>query len=185
MTSLEGIRLAFEVAQTREAAVDIAALVSAHSALLFRVAFSILRSRAEAEDVVQDVFVRVLQHEKSLTDVRDMRVWLTRIAWNLALDRQRRQRPEQMNDVFLASLAVSDVPADKRMQHDQNMRAVLSEMRRLPKSERQALLLSALEELTITEIAAIMGKSESGVRALLFRARTRLRERLGKGHERS
>jgi hypothetical protein len=52
--------------------------------LLFRVAHSVLRSREEAEDVVQDVFVRVLKHRRSLTAVRDMRVWLVRVAWNLA-----------------------------------------------------------------------------------------------------
>jgi len=49
----------------------------------------------------------------------------------------------------------------------------------LPQPERQALLLSAIDELSTAEIASILGKTESGVRSLLFRARTRLRERLG------
>jgi RNA polymerase sigma-70 factor (ECF subfamily) len=59
--------------------------------------------------------------------------------------------------------------------------ATLCEIERLPKPERQALLLSALEDLSIAEIAHIMSKSESAVRALIFRARTRLRQRLAQG----
>ena len=51
-------------------------------------------------------------------------------------------------------------------------------MDRLPAAEREVLLLSAMDELSTAEIAGVMGKSESAVRALLFRARGRLRERL-------
>jgi RNA polymerase sigma-70 factor, ECF subfamily len=52
----------------------------------------------------------------------------------------------------------------------------------LPKGERHVLLLSAIEELSTAEMAEVLGKSESAIRALLFRARTRLRQRLeGKG----
>jgi RNA polymerase sigma-70 factor (ECF subfamily) len=161
--------------------VDLAALVETYSSLLFRVAHSILRSRAEAEDVVQDAFVRVLEHRPSLPEVRDMRVWLVRIVWNLAIDRRRRIRPEQMDEVFAGTLAASSVPADKAFDEAQRIGSVLREMERLPSQERHVLLLSAIEELGTTEIAAVLGRSESAVRALLFRARARLRERLGKG----
>jgi len=52
-------------------------------------------------------------------------------------------------------------------------------MEKLPKQERQALLLSAMDELSTAEVGAVLGKSESSVRSLLFRARAHLRERLG------
>ena len=58
------------------------------------------------------------------------------------------------------------------------MKAVLEEMERLPKAERHVLLLAAVDELGTAEMAEVLGRSESAVRALLFRARTRLRERL-------
>jgi len=61
-------------------AVDIGQLVHTYSSILFRVAHSILRNRSEAEDVVQEVFVRVLEHRARLPEVREMRVWLVRIA---------------------------------------------------------------------------------------------------------
>lgn len=181
MTAIEGLVLFLvEDARTETArpAVDLASLVETYSGQLFRVAHSVLRGRAEAEDVVQDVFVRVLEHRRTLDSVRDMRVWLIRIAWNLALDRRRRIRPEQMDALFAESLVGGNVPADRAIDEAQQMQAVLAEMERLPKAERQVLLLSASEELGTAEMAAVLGKSESAVRALLFRARTRLRSRL-------
>ena len=167
--------------QTAGSEIDLAALVETYSALLFRVSHSFLRNQAEAEDVVQDAFVRVIEHRLSLPAVRDMRVWLVRIAWNLALDRRRRIRPEQMDELFAESLVGNNLPADVALNEAQRMKAVFREIERLPRAERQVLLLSALEELETVEMAQIMGKSESAVRALLFRARTRLRTRLDKG----
>jgi RNA polymerase sigma-70 factor (ECF subfamily) len=181
MSSIEGCSLALSSVESTRSEIDLADLVEAYSALLFRVAHSVLRSRAEAEDVVQDVFVRVLEHRHSLLTVRDMKVWLIRIAWNLAIDRRRRIRPQQMDESFADGLAASNVAADRALDEAQRMRAVLREMERLPKAERHVLLLSAVEELGTAEMAQVLGKSASAVRALLFRARTRLRERLERG----
>ena len=178
---VEELSLALPITHTTSSDIDLAALVDTYSALLFRVAHSILRNRAEAEDVVQDVFVRVIENRRSLLEVRDMRVWLIRIAWNRALDRRQRIRPDQMDDLFAATLVGHSLPADQAIDEHRRMKSVLQEMERLPKKERQVLLLAALEELSTAEMAAITGRSESAVRALLFRARTRLRERLNKG----
>jgi len=184
MTSIEGYSLALPSTKEVECAIDLPALVGTYSGLLFRVAHSVLRSRTDAEDVVQDAFVRVLEHQRELPEVREMRVWLVRIAWNLALDRRRRIRPEQMDEVFAQTLVANSIPADQALNDAQQMSTVLREMEKLPKAERDVLLLSAIEELGTAEIAAVLKKSESAVRALLFRARTRLRERLSKGGKR-
>jgi RNA polymerase sigma-70 factor (ECF subfamily) len=168
------------VSEERSDQVDLASLLETYSSLLFRVAHSILRSRHEAEEVVQDTFVRVLEHRASLPTVRDMRVWLVRIAWNLALDRRRRIRPDQLDFNFAGSLVAINVPADKAMDEAQRMKAVLEEIELLPKAEKHVLLLSAIDEMDHRAIAELVGKSESATRALLFRARTRLRERLEK-----
>lgn len=161
--------------------IDLTAIAETYSTLLFRVAYSVLRSAAEAEDVVQETFLRTLQHRGTLPAVRDMRVWLTRIAWNLAIDRRRRIRPDQMDQAFADSLVAANQRADQILDEAQHIKAVLDEIEKLPRDERHALLLSSLEELQTAEIAAILGRTESAVRALLFRARTRLRERLKKG----
>ncbi|HEY5055210.1 MAG TPA: sigma-70 family RNA polymerase sigma factor [Acidobacteriaceae bacterium] len=158
---------------------ELPALVREHSALLYRVALSIVRNPAEAEDVVQDAFLRVLQRPRQLAGVVEVRAWLVRIAWNLALDRRRRIRPEQMDHAFAEALVSANLPADQHLGEARRMAQILRAIERLPEKERQALLLTAFDELSTAEIATILGKSESGVRALLFRARTRLRERLG------
>jgi RNA polymerase sigma-70 factor (ECF subfamily) len=149
-----------------------------YSGLLYRVALSVLRNPAEAEDVVQDAFLRVLQRRHSLAAVIDLRPWLVRIAWNLALDRVRRARPSQLDDLFATGLVSADLPADQALAEAGQIRQVLRAMELLPKKERQALLLSAMDELSTAEIGDILGRSESGVRSLLFRARAHLRQRL-------
>jgi RNA polymerase sigma-70 factor, ECF subfamily len=185
MASIAGGSLILFATESAQPEIDVAALVETYSRLLFRVAHSVLRSRTEAEDVVQDAFVRVIERRRSLLAIRDLRVWLVRIAWNLALDRRRRIRPEQMDESFAESLAANSLPADERLYEAQRMSYVLREMERLPKEERHVLLLSAIEELGTVEIAEVLGRSQSAVRALIFRARTRLRERLdARGGER-
>ena len=180
MASTEGCSLALSSIEGAGSEIDLAALVETYSALLFRVAYSVLRNRAEAEDVVQDVFVRILKRNLDLLTVRDMRVWLIRITWNLSVDRRRRIRPEQIDEGFAVSLIATNAPADEALGDAQRMKAVLRELEKLPKAERYVLLLSSLDELQTAEIARVLGRSESAVRALLFRARTRLRERLEK-----
>jgi RNA polymerase sigma-70 factor (ECF subfamily) len=157
---------------------DLTALVRDYSGLLYRVALSVLHNPAEAEDVVQDAFLRVLQRQHELDAILDLRPWLVRIAWNLALDRTRRARPNQMDDLFAASLVAADLPADQALAEARQIKQVLRAMERLPKQERQALLLSAMDELSTVEIGAVLGRSESSVRSLLFRARAHLRQRL-------
>ncbi len=165
-------------AEKVSAAPDLAALVHEYSGLLYRVALSILRNPAEAEDVVQDAFIRVLQRKQELSAIVEMKPWLVRIAWNLALDRRRKVRPDQMDELFAASLVSTDLPADQALAEASRIRHALAAMEQLPRRERQALLLSAMEELSTAEIAVLLGKSESTIRSLLFRARNHLRERL-------
>ena len=69
MASVEGCSLVLSSMEGSRAEVDLAALVETYSSLLFRVVHSVLRSKTEAEDVVQDVFVRVLEHRQSLAAV--------------------------------------------------------------------------------------------------------------------
>jgi len=183
--SLESVDATPTVAQAESAMAqaqpDVAALVRDHSSLLYRVALSVLRNPAEAEDVVQDAFVRVLQQKGKLNAVVEMRSWLVRIAWNLSLDRRRRIRPEQMDVDFAASLVSHEIPADQLLNEARTMAQVLAIIERLPEAEREVLLLSAMDELSTAEIGAILRRSESSVRSLLFRARAHLRQRLEKG----
>ena len=88
----------FSTAERVEAEPDLAALVRDYSPLLYRVALSLLRNPSEAEDVVQDTFVRVLERRRQLCAIVELRPWLVRIAWNLAIDRTRSKRPQQLDE---------------------------------------------------------------------------------------
>ena len=152
----------------------IAALVSQYSGTLYRVAYSVLRNASDAEDAVQEAFVRVLRHRDSLHEVRGQRVWLIRIVWNVVLDRKRRMktRPETDDVAELALvLPAAGLSAEERAAAAQHHAHVLACVEQLPAKERQVLMLSAFEELNSVEIAEVVGITESSVRSRLFRAR--------------
>lgn len=162
--------------ETRQHAEEetLAALVDQYASTLYRVAFSVLRNAADAEDAVQETFLRVLRHRHTLGEVRDHRVWLIRIVWNIVLDRKRRSktRPETDDiDELTRVLPAAGLTAEDRAAAAQHHAQVLGCVDQLPAKEREVLLLSAFEELSSVEIAAALGVTESTVRSRLFRAR--------------
>ncbi len=167
----------FSPAMTIDSAETITALVAEYSAALYRVAYSVTRNSAEAEDAVQEAFVRVLKHRDKLGEIRDLRVWLVRITWNVVLDKKRRSktRPES-DDIadFARVLPSADRRADEELISSQEHARILALIDRLPAKEREALLLSAVEELSTVEIAAVLRTTESSVRSRIFRARREL-----------
>jgi RNA polymerase sigma-70 factor (ECF subfamily) len=178
--------VADEQASQRAEDAALAALVEQYSGTLYRVAFSVVRNASDAEDAVQEAFLRVLRHRDSLGEVRDHRVWLIRIVWNIVLDRKRRAktRPETDDVADLARVLPCDsLPADERAAAVEFHAKVLACVDQLPAKEREALQLSAFEELSSVEIAQILGATESSIRSRLFRARNLMAEMLN--HERS
>ena len=156
---------------------SITAMVHEYSTTLYRVAYSITRNAAEAEDAVQEAFLRVLKNQNKLHEIRDVRIWLIRITWNLVLDRKRRAkvRPETEDIAELErSLPAVQPTADQTLASAQTCSRILSLIDRLPAKERQAILLSAVEELSNAEIAQVLETTESSVRSRMFRARKEL-----------
>jgi len=156
---------------------SVTALVHQYSATLYRVAYSVTRNAAEAEDVVQETFLRVLRHQEKLAELRDPRVWLVRITWNLVLDRKRRTktRPEMQDiDDLARNLPAGELSADEALIASQRHARILRLIDELPAKERQVLLLSAIEELSTVEIAMVLSTTESTVRSRIFRARRAL-----------
>jgi RNA polymerase sigma-70 factor (ECF subfamily) len=161
-------------------------LVREHSTFVYRIAYSLLRSPAEAEDVVQETFLRVLRHRKELPEVRDQRAWLARIAWRLALDRKRRAPhlsidvPESESDTaqHVAELRASGAGAEQIASDRQVLAMVEQLIAALPTELRDALILSTIEELSNAEAAEVLGVPEATVRTRVFRARQILRNKM-------
>ena len=172
-----------ESARVRAEEETLAALVREYAGTLYRVSFSVLRNAADAEDAVQEAFLRVLKHRDTLDEVRDRRVWLIRIVWNIVLDRKRRAktRPETDDVAELARvLPAEGLSAEDRAAAAQHHAQVLKCVETLPAKEREVLMLSAFEELSSVEIAQVLGITESSVRSRLFRARNLMAGLLGR-----
>lgn len=168
---------AYSSVMTVDSTETIAALVAEYSMTLYRVAYSVMRNTAEAEDAVQEAFLRVLKHREKLAEIRDVRVWLVRITWNVVLDRKRRGKTRPENDDisdFARVLPSADRPADEELISSQERARILALIDLLPAKERQALLLSAVEELSTAQIASVLKTTESSVRSRIFRARREL-----------
>jgi RNA polymerase sigma-70 factor, ECF subfamily len=171
-------------ASAREEALE--ALVDQYATTLYRVAFSVLRNQSDAEDAVQEAFLRVLRHRETLGEIRDHRVWLIRIVWNIVLDRKRRAktRPETDDITEVARvLPANGLTAEQRAAAAQHHAHVLACVEKLPAREREVMMLSAFEELSSVEIAGVLEVTESSVRSRLFRARNLLADLLS--HPRS
>jgi RNA polymerase sigma-70 factor, ECF subfamily len=153
----------------QDAHAQVTALVEEYSTTLYRVAYSVTRNAADAEDVVQETFLRVLRHRNKLAEVRDYR-----IAWNLVLDRKRRAKTRPQADDFedLARvLPTGELSAEKMVITAQRHARILRLIDTLPAREREVLLLSAVKELSTVEIALVLKTTESTIRSRLYRAR--------------
>jgi RNA polymerase sigma-70 factor, ECF subfamily len=149
--------------------------VREHAQLAFRIAFSVLRNHHDAEDAVQETFLRVWRSSGKLAEVHDVKAWVARIAWRVAVDRRKVCREVTMPEGF-------EVPETHRIEETAISHQMLDlldrAMRKLPRKEREALLLASVEGLSMAEAAQVLGTSEGTVRARVFRARKSLRERM-------
>ena len=144
-----------------------AELAKAYAPAIYRLAYARTGSRADAEDIMQEVFVRLLRARPDFADRAHARAWLLRVAANCANDWFRapwRRREGPLTD---------SLPAPE---HEDG--GVVEAVLALPAKYRTAVHLYYYEELSVAEIAKITGKSESAVKSRLFRARAMLREAL-------
>jgi RNA polymerase sigma-70 factor (ECF subfamily) len=152
---------------------DIETAVRLHARFVFKVAYGVLRNSHDAEDVAQEVFLRV--HRDGIQGVRDLQAWLATIAFRLALDRRR--RPEAL-DIAELEIPANDITAEQSAIERQSLEGVHRLIASLPDDLRYPLVLSAMEELNSRQIAAILGIPESSVRGRIMRARQLLKEKL-------
>jgi RNA polymerase sigma-70 factor (ECF subfamily) len=155
------------------------ATVREHSRLVYRIAYSVLRDHADAEDATQETFLRVLRYEKKLARIYDPKAWLARIAWRVAVERRRqvvRARPDvEEVENELPSL---DARADQVLLERERSALLDRLIAALPEQLRDPLILSTLEEMSPREVAVVLGISEAAVRSRTFRGRQILKEKL-------
>ncbi|HEX5657226.1 MAG TPA: sigma-70 family RNA polymerase sigma factor [Polyangiales bacterium] len=150
-------------------------LVEHHTASLVGHATRMLRNPSEAEEVVQEAFVRLWRSAPSYRPEAKLRTFLHGIAHNLCIDRLRARKKHDPDAVD--ALVSSDRTSGSI--HDLELRArVQKEVAELPERQRAALSLVHFEELTNIEAAKLLEVSVEALESLLSRARRTLRERL-------
>lgn len=144
------------------------ALARQYAPAVYRLAYARTGSRTDAEDVMQEVFLRLLKARPDFLDETHAKAWLLRVAANCANDLFRlpwRKREEPLEE---------NLTAPEPPERTEVTEAVLS----LPAKYRIPIHLYYFEEFSVAEIAKIVGKSEGTVKSRLFRARSLLREKL-------
>jgi RNA polymerase sigma-70 factor (ECF subfamily) len=151
-----------------------ARLVKRHARFVFRVAYSVLRNVHDAEDVVQETFLRV-HRARRWESMVDEKAFLARAAWRIAVDRLPKARAAVLD--FDVPSAGQD-PEQAAIQADWNA-TIHRLIDALPHDLRQPLALSTVEELNSHEISQVMRIPEGTVRTRLMRARQVLKQKLG------
>jgi RNA polymerase sigma-70 factor (ECF subfamily) len=165
------------------------ALVAAHQRRATRIAYHYLRDASEADEAVQDAFVKVFSHITSYREAWPFEVWFTRILVNGCLDRQkvraRRQRWFVPGDISSADearvsmAAPADGNPEGRLLARERRARIAAAVDRLDGRQRTVFMLCHYGDCTPREISAITGLQESTVRVHLFRAARKLRGLLG------
>ena len=141
--------------------------IEAHSGMLYRVAYTILRSDDACKDALQDTALKAWEKRGTLKELRYFRTWITRILINTCYDTQRKRR---------RMVSIEDVPEPRVAAPDISLAMALQS---LPEKLRLPLVLYYSEGLTYAEIAQTLRLPMATVRGRIHRAKGELRKELG------
>jgi RNA polymerase sigma-70 factor (ECF subfamily) len=184
------VQLMLDVKSGDEASFEL--LLHRYRSPLVNFLYRMVRNREQAEDLAQEVFIRVYRARAEYVPSAKFTTWLFRIATNLALNSLRDNRYQKLEDSIDAPARIDsedgdDRPLDVAEQHPNIEQHLVEEARvkmirraidKLPEKQRAAVLLHKYEELDYAEIAKILSCSESALKSLLFRAYEALRVEL-------
>ena len=154
--------------------------------------YRMVRSREQAEDLAQEVFIRVYRAREEYVPSAKFTTWLFRIATNLALNSLRDHRHQKLEMSIDAPLSADSEEGDDRpfevpdkhptieqeLVEEERRKMIRHAIEKLPEKQRAAVLLHKYQELDYAEIAKILSCSESALKSLLFRAYEMLRVEL-------
>ncbi len=163
-----------------------AALFNQYADKLYRVAFNILKNDADAECVVQDSFLKLIEKLDGFEERSSLGTWLYRVATNLSIDRIRKARPTaSLADDFSDDAPI--MPAvfidwahtpEQWLSEDEKHRVLSAAISQLPPKLHTTFILREIEGLSTAETASVLNASTGAVKVQLHRARLQLREYL-------
>jgi RNA polymerase sigma-70 factor (ECF subfamily) len=161
-------------------------LVERHSRPLFRLAFRMTGNEQDAEDIVQDTFLRAYRRIEKFDERASFGTWLYRITVNCSLDlvRARKRRSEQSGpanpemDDLIQSLPSTGATPDRMAMSGEARQRIAEAMEELSASERTAFVLRHFEGMCIDEVSRVLGCRPGAARHCVFRAVQKLRRAL-------
>jgi RNA polymerase sigma-70 factor, ECF subfamily len=161
-------------------------LLNKHRSSVVHFLYRMVQNHAVAEELAQDVFLRVYRSRGTYEATAKFTTWLFRISTHLALNSLRdgrHERGQERLDDDTSTLPVRQVAdggpsVEQRMVHESRMYEVRQAIAGLPQKQRAAVLMHKYEEMEYSQIARVLQCSESAVKSLLFRAYETLRGRL-------
>lgn len=152
--------------------------VADSASLVFRVAFSVLRQREDAEDVAQETFLKAFRSFHQLRDRERFRAWVVSITWRLAIDRLRRDRRRMARERVVDTEASAEAGGADAIAGRERAANLWRAIDGLPEKLRVVVLLAGIEEHDVQEVARLLGLPEGTVKSRLFTARRRMKELL-------
>jgi RNA polymerase sigma-70 factor (ECF subfamily) len=164
-------------------------LVTKYHRQIIHFLFRMVHNEAVAEELAQEVFLRVYRSRESYRAEAKFSTWLYRIATNLAVNHARDTRHERMAQTLeldapdsesgsMPEVADDDPNVEQRILREERMEAIRAQVRALPERQRLAVLMHKYQEMDYRQIGDVLKLSESATKSLLFRAYQTLRERL-------
>lgn len=164
-------------------------LVEAHQSFVYRVAFRLLCSDYDSEEVTQETFIKVWKNLHNFnTDMR-FTTWLYKIVVNLCYDKLKARKRKNNNMVIdTTNMAILNYPSTENIEAELANREIASLIEALTEQltpkQKMVFVLSELEELTPAEITEISGLSAKKIKSNLYCARQNIKEKLQKLEER-
>jgi RNA polymerase sigma-70 factor (ECF subfamily) len=153
-------------------------LVAGQQARVGRLCYRLLGWQADVEDVVQDVFLAALRALPKFRGESSVSTWITRIAVNTCRSHGRKRRLRILGGSRPEPLRRLGQSAEHELMDRERFEQVRTAVRRLPPKYREAVVLHYLEELAVSEVAAVLGLGKNAVEVRLNRARKWLKEDL-------
>ncbi len=162
-------------------------LLGKYRAPVVHFVYRLVREPALAEELAQEVFLRVFRARRNYRPRAKFTTWLFRIATNVALNALRDGRMRRWGETSIdaedagpqvAQLSAPGPTAEQRLLEAERARQIRAAVESLPEKQRLAVLLHKYQDLDYAEIAPILGCSESALKSLLFRAYEALRVKL-------
>lgn len=160
---------------TKEEQITAEAAIDRYADMVYRLALSQMKNRTDADDIFQEVFVRLVSHIQDLESWEHVKAWLIRVTINCA----RKHFDQYWNknvDYIEDTERLEDEAAEYEVPEEHPVRAAVA---RLPAKYRTVVHLYYYEELSIAEIAQLTGQKESTVKSQMHRAREILKGILG------